>query len=642
MGSFRSGGKILWIVVWLLLTGPLFAQHDHDHGEHKAAEPVKRPKVFLDKSPRVVAYQLKRLNNERLLLVERKDDDAKYIPVWQAILVRDGMSPQYREEALQALVSLKSLAAPTSAAKEVLAAIEDMDEGDRQQRRTASELARLVLDQDANSLSGSVDVFQAATSAKHGLKRSVGFAGLIAAGQNTLPFAKDDAALVAMLESLALLPQANDRNAMRQAVVDLLANPSPSVSLAAITALGLIPENSSDSFRRLAPFVTDPDLRTAAVRSMLEIPNENRDSDVASTLVDSLVKLAEATPAAERTSEAFIDAMQLADQLFARLPVDLARSYRQRLREVTVRVIQIHTIEEEMRYDIPYFVVEAGRPVQVVLKNEDLMPHNLVITTDGSLQQVAELGLQAGPTGTDGKQYVPDSPDVLFATNMVPPGGSERLTFTAPAQPGTYPYVCTFPRHWMRMYGVMLVVEDLDEWTQNPVVPADPLGSKRMFVQNWKIDDFADDLAAELKASDPQVGQQLFTEATCAQCHQADGQGGQVGPSLNGVFARWKNDHAAVLREVLEPSHRIDAKYAVHLIVTDEGQTFSGIVAADDKKTVSILANPESKELTVIKKDSIEEMVKTSTSMMPKGLLDRYQRNEVLDLLAYLGALEEK
>ena len=429
---------------------------------------------------------------------------------------------------------------------------------------------------------------------------------------------------------------------MRQAVVDLLANPSPSVSLAAITALGLIPENSSDSFRRLAPFVADPDLRTAAVRSMLEIPNENRDSDVASTLVDSLVKLAEATPAAERTSEAFIDAMQLADQLFARLPVDLARSYRQRLREVTVRVIQIHTIEEEMRYDIPYFVVEAGRPVQVVLKNEDLMPHNLVITTDGSLQQVAELGLQAGPTGTDGKQYVPDSPDVLFATNMVPPGGSERLTFTAPAQPGTYPYVCTFPRHWMRMYGVMLVVEDLDEWTQNPVVPADPLGSKRMFVQNWKIDDFADDLAAELKASDPQVGQQLFTEATCAQCHQADGQGGQVGPSLNGVFARWKNDHAAVLREVLEPSHRIDAKYAVHLIVTDEGQTFSGIVAADDKKTVSILANPESKELTVIKKDSIEEMVKTSTSMMPKGLLDRYQRNEVLDLLAYLGALEEK
>ena len=75
---------------------------------------------------------------------------------------------------------------------------------------------------------------------------------------------------------------------------------------------------------------------------------------------------------------------------------------------MTVRVVQIHTIEEEMRYDISYFVVEAGRPVQVVLKNEDLMPHNLVVTTEGNLEKVADLGLAAGPNGGyEGKQYVP-------------------------------------------------------------------------------------------------------------------------------------------------------------------------------------------------------------------------------------------
>ena len=70
--------------------------------------------------------------------------------------------------------------------------------------------------------------------------------------------------------------------------------------------------------------------------------------------------------------------MQLADQLLARLPAEAARAYRGRLREVTVRVVLIHTVEEEMRYDTAYFAVEAGRPVQVVLKNEDIMPHNLV------------------------------------------------------------------------------------------------------------------------------------------------------------------------------------------------------------------------------------------------------------------------
>ena len=132
--------------------------------------------------------------------------------------------------------------------------------------------------------------------------------------------------------------------------------------------------------------------------------------------------------------------------------------------------MKIHTIEEEMRYDVPYFAVEAGRPVQVVLVNEDLMPHNLVIASPGDLQEVAELGFAAGPNGgMDGKQYVPKSEKVLFATQMVPPAKSERLTFTAPTEPGQYPYVCTFPRHWMRMYGVMLVVDDLAAWQQNPV-----------------------------------------------------------------------------------------------------------------------------------------------------------------------------
>ncbi len=58
-----------------------------------------------------------------------------------------------------------------------------------------------------------------------------------------------------------------------------------------------------------------------------------------------------------------------------------------------VRVVPIRMVEEEMRYDQPYFAVEAGRPVQIVLDNADLMPHNLVITAPGALREVAEQGL---------------------------------------------------------------------------------------------------------------------------------------------------------------------------------------------------------------------------------------------------------
>ena len=430
------------------------------------------------------------------------------------------------------------------------------------------------------------------------------------------------------------------RNKTRTAVVDQFGSAaSDDAKSAAIEALGYVTSDQDATFKLLVPSVANPKFRDVSVSTLLKIPADQRDPTNAKQCVKTLVELAEKTPAEQRTTSDFLDAMQLADQLFARLPVAEARTFRKRLSAVTVRVVQIHTIEEEMRYDIPYFVVEAGRPVQVVLVNEDLMPHNLVITTNGSLEEVADLGLAVGPNGGhEGKQYVPNSDKVLFATNMVPPAKSERLTFTAPTEAGEYPYVCTFPRHWMRMYGVMLVVDDLDAFLQNPVTPKDPLGSTRQYVQSWKVEDFEDELASLDQSIEN--GTKHFTEATCAQCHKANGVGGAVGPALNGVFDRWKGDRAAVLREVLDPSQRIDAKYAVQLIITDEGETVSGIVAAEDKKTISILANPESKELTIVQRSSIEEIEKTSLSMMPKGLLDRFKKEEVLELLAYLGSLK--
>ena len=54
---------------------------------------------------------------------------------------------------------------------------------------------------------------------------------------------------------------------------------------------------------------------------------------------------------------------------------------------------------------------------------------------------------------------------------------------------------------------------------------------------------------------------------------------------------------------------------------------------------VSILSDPEAKAPTVIKKSDIDEMEKTSKSMMPKALLDRFTKDEIFELLAYLEGL---
>jgi uncharacterized protein len=124
-----------------------------------------------------------------------------------------------------------------------------------------------------------------------------------------------------------------------------------------------------------------------------------------------------------------------------------------------VTVIKIKVIQNEMKYDLKTFTVEAGKAVEIVFENPDFMQHNLIIAQVGALQAVGKAAdkLAADPKGAE-RQYVPNIPEVLFATKLVNPQQTERLYFIAPAKEGDYPFVCTFPGHWSIMNGTMKVV----------------------------------------------------------------------------------------------------------------------------------------------------------------------------------------
>ncbi len=616
----------------------------HEHGgPSNSTKQVQRPTVFLDKSPRIVEYQLKRLSNQRLLLVDRKSDDAKYIPVYSAILRRTGMSPQYREEAVEALGKLQA-SSPTEV---LLAALAKLDSDDRQLQRTFRQLVGMLLGQGSDLLSGQVKLLQDAIDSPSAMLRSAGFAGLVVAGapQSALNKAKTSESLeLDWLLSISLIPDADQRSALRQPIVSLIKDSeSTAIKRAAIDAIALVPVHRDETFDLIAPLFANANVRASAVRTMLKIPADQRGEGVSARLAGRLVEHAEATPPKDRTSDQFVDAMLLADQLMVKVPTGIAKSYRARLGAVTVRVVRIRTVEEEMRYDLEYFAVEAGRSVQIVLENHDLMPHNLVVTTPDALKEVAQLGLETGPhRGWQGLPYVPESEKVLFATPMVPADGVERLTFTAPTEPGEYPFVCTFPQHWYRMYGVMVVVEDLDAWLKNPIKPGNPIGSNRSHVHSWKVDDLKAELESGLLGRTTEIGKKLFAEASCLGCHKVLGEGGVIGPELTDVFARWKGDRLGVLREILNPSHKVDAKYAMQRILTVDGRTITGVLLKEDDDNVTLLTNPEAKEPTVIPQDDIEAMVASPLSMMPKALLDQYTKDEIFELMSYLESIDPK
>ncbi len=602
---------------------------------------TSRPLVYLDRSPRVVAYQLSRLSNERLLAVTRKTDDKKCAAVYEAILIRNGMPVAQRRSALEGLATLNS----SSRAKELVAAMDRIG-NEPTNNKTARELARLLLKLPAEELASAESLLTASVDSSNNLLRSAAYAGLHLGGKSGNSqslIGQNDSKSLDWLRSIALIPDRKVRNGFRDQVIQYLGDEkSATVRRAAINALRSISIESKDTFTRLSQLVNDDRLRDAAIETMLATPESGRDPDACKVVAESLISRAEATPVGKRNEKQFVKAMQLADELLSVLPADQATGYRARMNEVSVRVVRLLTVKEEMRYDRQWFAAEAGRPLQLVLQNKDLMPHNLVICKPGTLEKVAMDGLAVGPKGgKDGKQYVPKTRDVLFSTDMVQANQSTRLTFDVPRKPGEYPFVCTFPQHWSRMYGVMVVVKDLDKWMKNPKEPVDPIGNTRQLVKKWTVDDFKDDFKTDLSVRSVEAGKQVFTQATCAQCHKVGGEGGigsNVGPALDEVYSRWKGDRAAVIREILDPSANIDEKYAMHTVATDDGMVRSGIIIKQTKDMIELVESAAVTEVTKIPMDEVEDMAKSSTSIMPKALLDNFSKEEILDLIRYLEA----
>ncbi len=123
-----------------------------------------------------------------------------------------------------------------------------------------------------------------------------------------------------------------------------------------------------------------------------------------------------------------------------------------------LQTVTIKTIPERLLYDVREFKVKAGKPVKLVFENPDVTPHNLLIVESGAADEVGLAGNEMAKL-TDGvaRHFIPDSTKILHATKLLNQGEIENLRFVAPSTPGVYPYICTFPGHWLVMKGEMIV-----------------------------------------------------------------------------------------------------------------------------------------------------------------------------------------
>jgi azurin len=113
---------------------------------------------------------------------------------------------------------------------------------------------------------------------------------------------------------------------------------------------------------------------------------------------------------------------------------------------------------KNLTYSTRLLRVKAGERVQLTFSNPDVVPHNWVLVKPGALATVGDLAnkLIADPEAVL-RHYVPKTADALIYTDIVPPQQSQAIWFDAPRAPGRYPYLCTFPGHWMVMNGELVV-----------------------------------------------------------------------------------------------------------------------------------------------------------------------------------------
>ncbi len=113
---------------------------------------------------------------------------------------------------------------------------------------------------------------------------------------------------------------------------------------------------------------------------------------------------------------------------------------------------------QNLTYDTREFRARQGEAIKLTFTNPDVVPHNWVLIQPDSLQSIGAAAnkLVADPEALI-RHYVPQSKDVICYTDIVDGKQETTIHFRVPSKPGRYPYLCTFPGHWMVMNGVMIV-----------------------------------------------------------------------------------------------------------------------------------------------------------------------------------------
>ncbi|MBK7999808.1 MAG: c-type cytochrome [Verrucomicrobia bacterium] len=141
-----------------------------------------------------------------------------------------------------------------------------------------------------------------------------------------------------------------------------------------------------------------------------------------------------------------------------------------------------------------------------------------------------------------------------------------------------------------------------------------------------------------LNGGDAERGKAIFfekVEVQCSRCHAVKGQGGTVGPKLDGIGKLRQREY--LLEAIVFPNRAVAAGYENVTLTLKNGAVHFGLVKGEDDMELR-LESPEDGPLKIAKADIVTRQ--RGLSAMPEGLAAALSKRELRDVVEYLAGLK--
>jgi putative heme-binding domain-containing protein len=135
-------------------------------------------------------------------------------------------------------------------------------------------------------------------------------------------------------------------------------------------------------------------------------------------------------------------------------------------------------------------------------------------------------------------------------------------------------------------------------------------------------------------AGNPAAGAAVFARA-CAVCHQLNGTGSAVGPNLAAITDR---SGPAVLTAIVDPNAAVEGRYTAYNVETTDGRSLSGLIVDETAAGFTVLQGGGLRE--AVARSAVRKVAASGLSMMPEGLEEGLQPQELADVIAYVQSNE--